>query len=67
MDQADVAKALAAFDPVWGQLSPKEQAQVLQLLVERVAYDGKQGTVSITFHPSGIKTMAAENNLEEAA
>jgi site-specific DNA recombinase len=67
VDQVEVAAALSAFDPVWGELSPKEQARVIQLLVERVAYDGKQGTVAITFHPSGIKTLAAEADLEEAA
>jgi site-specific DNA recombinase len=67
IDQAEIAGALAAFDPVWGQLSPKEQARVLQLLVERIGYDGKDGTVSITFYPNGIKTRAAEADLEEAA
>jgi site-specific DNA recombinase len=28
--------------------------------VERVDYDGAQGKVSITFHPTGIKTLAEE-------
>jgi hypothetical protein len=34
-----------------------------QLLVERVDYDGQNGSVSITFRPTGIKTLGAE--LEE--
>jgi site-specific DNA recombinase len=68
IDQSEVAAAaLAAFDPLWGELSPKEQPRLIQLLVARVAYDGKQGTVAITFHPSGIKTLAAETDPEEAA
>jgi site-specific DNA recombinase len=67
VNRDDVAAALAAFDPVWGELSPKEQARVIQLLVERVGYDGKNGTVSITFHRTGIKALAAETDLEEAA
>jgi hypothetical protein len=33
---------------------------VVQLLVERVTYDGAQGKVAITFHPTGIRTLADE-------
>jgi len=33
------------------------------LLVQRVDYDGEKGTVSITFHPAGIRTLSRE--LEE--
>ena len=32
----------------------------MQLLVERVDYDGANDKVSITFHPAGIKTLADE-------
>jgi site-specific DNA recombinase len=52
--------ALSAFDPVWGALTPKEQARVVALLVEGVTYDGAAGTVSIAFRPTGIKTLADE-------
>lgn len=65
--QSDVASALALFDPMWEQLVPKEQARVIQLLVERVDYDGKQGTVSITFHPSGMRSLALEQQGHEVA
>jgi hypothetical protein len=34
-----------------------------RLLVERVDYDGQNGSVSITFRPTEIKTLGAE--LEE--
>jgi hypothetical protein len=33
---------------------------MVHLLVERVDYDGARGKVSITFHPTGIKTLARE-------
>lgn len=65
IDQADVAKALAGFDPVWEQLTLKEQAKLLQLLIHRIEYDGREGEISITFHPSGIKTLA-EQQVEAA-
>lgn len=60
VDQREVAKAMAVFSPVWDSLIPREQARVVQLLVERVDYDGATGRISITFHPSGIKTLADE-------
>jgi site-specific DNA recombinase len=60
LDETDLTLALSAFDPVWGTLTPREQARVVQLLVERVDYDGSQGKVAITFHPTGIQTLADE-------
>jgi site-specific DNA recombinase len=60
VDEDDVAQALSSFDPLWQSLAPREQARIVQLLVERVDYDGGQNTVAITFHPSGIKALADE-------
>lgn len=66
VDEADVSRALAEFDPVWEALTLKEQARLLQLLIDRVEYDGREGEISISFHPSGIRTLA-EQQLEDAA
>ena len=55
----DVAAALATFDPVWNALATRA-SRIVQLLVERVDYDGARGTVAITFHPAGLKALAAE-------
>jgi site-specific DNA recombinase len=60
VDEREVARALSVFDPVWDSLTPREQARIVQLLVERVDYDGAKGKVSITFRPSGIKTLAGD-------
>jgi site-specific DNA recombinase len=67
IDEAEVAGALAAFDPVWDALSPREQGRILQLLIDRVDYDGAAGTVSITFQPNGIKTLAQGADEQENA
>jgi site-specific DNA recombinase len=56
----EVERALAAFDPVWEALAAREQARVVELLVERVDYDGANNEVSVTFCPTGIKTLADE-------
>jgi site-specific DNA recombinase len=58
--EEEAARALSAFDPVWGNLTPREQGRVIDLLVERVEYDGGKETVSVTFRPTGIKTLADE-------
>lgn len=69
VDEAEVAAALAGFDAVWDSLAPREQSRVVELLVERVEYDGNAGNIAITFRPAGIKTLAGElaNRKEEAA
>jgi site-specific DNA recombinase len=60
VDRDEAALALSAFDPVWGSLTPREQARVVGLLVERVDYDGGRGKVAIAFRPAGIRTLARE-------
>lgn len=60
VEERDVATAFAAFDPMWAAMTTVEQCRLVQLLVERVDYDGPRGKVTVTFHPSGIKTLAAE-------
>jgi hypothetical protein len=32
----------------------------VRLLVARVDYDGEKGTLAITFHPLGLKTLAGQ-------
>jgi site-specific DNA recombinase len=60
VDEADLTTALASFEPIWDTLSPREQARVVHLLVERVAYDGAEQKVAVTFRPGGIKVLAQE-------
>jgi site-specific DNA recombinase len=66
LEAEDVATAFADFDDVWNALSPREQAQVLALLVSRVEFNAEDSTVAVTFHPSGIRSLA-ESRHEEAA
>lgn len=60
VDEAEATAALVEFDALWDCLTPREQARVVELLVERVAYDGRAGKIAITFRPTGIKTLASE-------
>ncbi|VTU02475.1 resolvase : Resolvase domain protein OS=Isosphaera pallida (strain ATCC 43644 / DSM 9630 / IS1B) GN=Isop_2455 PE=4 SV=1: Resolvase: Recombinase: Zn_ribbon_recom [Gemmataceae bacterium] len=60
VDEGQATRALAAFDPVWGTLTPREQARVVGLLIEAVSFDGRTGAVAVTFRPAGITTLANE-------
>jgi len=64
--RAEVEQALAAFDPGWDQLSPKDRSRAVRLRVERVAYDGAAGPVAVTFRTCGIRTPAAEQHEQRA-
>ncbi len=44
MGESELTQALAHFDPVWESLSPREQARILRLLIERIGY----GTVKFS-------------------
>jgi len=61
VDEADLEAALGTFDPLWDSMATAEREKVLGLLLERVAYDGKQGTLAITFRPCGIRTLSARS------
>ncbi|MEX2388853.1 MAG: recombinase family protein [Phycisphaeraceae bacterium] len=76
LDHRAATAALAEFDHLWQALSPAEQRQLIQLLVERVAFDATHGRVSISFRPTGIATLGVpapdeaaepEPDLQEAA
>jgi site-specific DNA recombinase len=45
---------------VWDRLTTPEQARIVQLLVERIDYDGAAGMVSITFRQAGVRMLAVE-------
>jgi site-specific DNA recombinase len=58
-DEREIEAAFGDFDAVWGSLSTREQAEALSLLVARVEYDAVNSLVAVSFHDSGIKTLAA--------
>ncbi len=60
VEAQDLRRALGLWDDVWGALTPREQARVMALLVETVAYDGATGSAALTFRPSGIRALAEE-------
>jgi site-specific DNA recombinase len=57
LTREELTAALAEFDSVWGALTPNEQCRLLRLVVRRVEYDGAAGSVTIAFHPTGLRTL----------
>jgi len=66
LHENEVANALREFDPVWEALSTREKSRLLELLIERVDYDGAEGTVAVTFRPTGVKLFQAEYLTQES-
>lgn len=62
----EVDAALGEFDGVWSNLSPKEQAKLVRMLIQRVDYDANKGSVAITFHPLGLRTIGQRAREEVA-
>lgn len=58
VDEREVEMAFADFDNVWNSLSPREQTEIMALLVERVEFDAAHSEIIIRFHDSAIKTLA---------
>ena len=58
IDEAEVARALTEFDPIWSVLLTPERERVLQLLIGQVTYDGEE--LKITWRLGGFGDLAAE-------
>jgi site-specific DNA recombinase len=63
VDESELTRALAAFNPVWDSLSLREQARIMRLLIERVGLDGRDGKVTVTFRSAGIRALCTEAGL----
>jgi site-specific DNA recombinase len=60
IDKGDVTSAMHSFHAVWEKLSPKEQARMFELLIERIVYDKTKGAIAITLRPDGIKDLTQQ-------
>ena len=58
MDEALAIQALTSFGPIWHALSHDERVQLLKHLIHHVDFHGETGEVAITFHPTGITSLA---------
>ena len=47
------------LDTLWKSVSQREQLKLMKVLVEPMEYDPHDVAISVSFHRSGIKTLAA--------
>ncbi|MEX0653922.1 MAG: recombinase family protein [Phycisphaeraceae bacterium] len=67
LEPDELAGAVEAFDPLWETLPPSHRAKLVHLLVERIEYDGQSESISLTFHPTGIRTLTEQHREESKA
>jgi site-specific DNA recombinase len=67
INPAELGRLLRAFDPIWSVLYPRERARVIQLLIERIEYDGQRRKLRIAYSETGAKLLLAEIGGQEAA
>ena len=48
------------LDTLWKSITQREQLKLMEVLVERVENDQQDVALSVSFHRSGIKTLAAK-------
>ena len=57
---SDVRAVLSQFDDLWESMPIRDRARLIELLIERIDYDGAGGKIKITFHPTGIAALGEE-------
>ena len=60
IDEADVARAVEAFAPIWDVLLQAERERVLKLLIDAVRYNGSTQQLDIDFRLAGFAELAEE-------
>ena len=57
IDEADALRTMATFDPIWTSLTTREQVRLIQMLVTKVGYDGRNGNVTVDFRSAGVREL----------
>jgi hypothetical protein len=57
---SDLRAVLSQFDDLWESMPLRDRSRLIELLIERIDYDGAGGKIKITFHPTGIAAHGKE-------
>ncbi len=60
LTKEDVDAAFGDFDGLWDALSPREQSQLVGLLISQVGFDPEDSSIEMEFHPTAIKKLAQQ-------
>jgi len=61
VESSELAGAAESFGPLWDSLPLAEQAALVHLLIDRVEYDADTESISISYHPTGIRTLIGQH------
>jgi site-specific DNA recombinase len=59
VDESALAQALQEFEPIWNNLTTAEQTRLVNLIVEKVTYNGKTHKVAVSFRTAGLQALCA--------
>jgi hypothetical protein len=65
VNEQDVRDAFSRFDELWTTLAPREQMQVIRLLVNRVEWDPRKEQIRIVFAPTGITGLVEQTKQQQ--
>jgi hypothetical protein len=65
ISEREVIEVLGAFEPLWDELFPAEQARIVRLLVGRV--DVSRTGIDVRLRAEGLRALAEELRLKETA
>ena len=57
VDENDLRRTASSFDELWKAMNIDEQRALVQVLVEKVGYDGRTGKVTVSFKSAEIKSL----------
>ncbi|MGV3483333.1 MAG: recombinase family protein [Planctomycetaceae bacterium] len=66
IEDAEIRETLVNFDDLWREIPPREQSRVIELLMDKISYDGHAGKLSISYRPNGIQSLVG-GRVEDAA
>ncbi|MCC6392066.1 MAG: hypothetical protein IT167_15810 [Bryobacterales bacterium] len=60
----DVLAELRRFDGVWDSMRAHQQARLVNLVVQRVGYDGRTQKVTVAFRSQGMRELCSGRKIE---
>lgn len=62
IDEDEARATMAAFTPLWEALTPREKSRLVELVVQKVEFNGEKGTIKVTFHPEAVRSLSQQIN-----
>jgi site-specific DNA recombinase len=61
VDERDLRQTASSFDELWKTMNIAEQRALVQVMVEKVGYDGRTGKVTVSFKTASIKGLVQKD------